>query len=250
MPDTIALTAPPAGRVAEVILHFTPNWFAACMGTGILAVALGQFPASPWLHGTGQALYLANTVLFLLFASIYVLKWLRHRHLAAQLFRHPVQSMFLGTIPMAVATILNGTLIYGPALYGEVVAVEVAMVLWFVDAALALAIGIGVPFLMFTRQSHSIADMSAVWLLPVVAAEVAAASGLLLLPHFADAAALAMLVGCIVYGRVRCRSHSVFWSSCSCAWCFTSCRRLPWRPQAGLRSGPSAPARLALPCWR
>ena len=199
MPDTIVLTAPPAGRVAEVILHFTPNWFAACMGTGILAVALGQFPASPWLHGTGQALYLANNVLFLLFASIYVLKWLRHRHLAAQLFRHPVQSMFLGTIPMAIATILNGTLIYGPALYGEAVAVEVAIVLWFVDAALALAIGIGVPFLMFTRQSHSIADMSAVWLLPVVAAEVAAASGLLLLPHFADAAAaLALLVGCIV----------------------------------------------------
>jgi tellurite resistance protein TehA-like permease len=34
--------------------------------------------------------------------------------------------------------------------------------------------------MMFTRQEHSIDQMTAVWLLPVVAAEVAAASGGLL----------------------------------------------------------------------
>lgn len=198
MPDPIILSASPTGRIAEIILHFTPNWFAASMGTGILAVALGQFPASPLLHGAGQALYLANTGLFLLLASAYALKWVLHPHLAARLFAHPVQSMFLGTIPMALATIINATLMYGPALYGETAATGLATTLWFVDAVLALAIGIGVPFLMFTRQSHAIGDMSAVWLLPVVAAEVAAASGLLLLPHLADPqAALTMLVVCI-----------------------------------------------------
>ena len=42
---------------------------------------------------------------------------------------------------------------------------------------------------MFTRQEHSIDQMTAVWLLPVVAAEVAAASGGLLAPHLAGAAA-------------------------------------------------------------
>jgi tellurite resistance protein TehA-like permease len=42
---------------------------------------------------------------------------------------------------------------------------------------------------MFTRQDHAIEHMSAVWLLPIVASEVAAASGGLLIPHLADPAA-------------------------------------------------------------
>jgi tellurite resistance protein TehA-like permease len=48
---------------------------------------------------------------------------------------------------------------------------------------------------MFTRQDHSIEKMTAVWLLPIVAAEVAAASAALIIPHLADpAAAFRMLV--------------------------------------------------------
>lgn len=181
------LDARPAGRAGEIILHFTPNWFAAGMGTGVLSAALGQFPGQPALHGAGLSLYLANSGLFLLLAVLYGLKWLLHPRLAARIFAHPVQSMFLGTIPMALAMIVNGTLLYGPALYGEAAATGAAAALWGLDAALAVAAGVGVPFLMFTRQSHSIADMSAVWLMPVAAAAVAAASGGLLLPHLADA---------------------------------------------------------------
>ena len=43
-----------------------------------------------------------------------------------------------------------------------------------------------IPYLMFTRHEHSLDGMTAVWLLPVVAAEVAGASGGLLAPHLAD----------------------------------------------------------------
>ena len=51
------------------------------------------------------------------------------------------------------------------------------------------------PFLMFTRQDHSIEKMTAVWLLPIVAAEVTASSAGLLVPYLADShAALRMLV--------------------------------------------------------
>jgi len=41
---------------------------------------------------------------------------------------------------------------------------------------------------MFTRQQHSMENMTAVWLLPIVAAEVTAASGGLLIPYLADSA--------------------------------------------------------------
>lgn len=186
-------------RSPDAILHFTPNWFAAVMGTGILSLALGQVPGMPGLKPLGEGLFIANTGLFLLFSTLYALKWLCHPRIAARLFDHPVQSMFLGTIPMALATLVNGLLLYGPGLFGEAVALRAAFLLWGVDAVLAIGIGIGVPFLMFTRQRHALADMSAVWLLPVVAAEVAAASGGLLLPHVADAGAqLGLLVGIVL----------------------------------------------------
>lgn len=41
----------------EVIRQFTPNWFAATMGTGVLALALAQLPgANPALHAIAEVL--------------------------------------------------------------------------------------------------------------------------------------------------------------------------------------------------
>lgn len=51
---------------------------------------------------------------------------------------------------------------------------------------MSLACGVLIPYLMFTRHEHSLDGMTAVWLLPVVAAEVAGASGGLLAPHLVD----------------------------------------------------------------
>src|SRR6218665_1298725 len=108
MPQTTAFATRPDSAIGHIVLHFTPNWFATCMGTGILAVALGQFPALPVAAMAGTGLYLANIALFTLFIVVYGLKWLVHTRIAMRLLEHPVQSMFLGTIPMALATIVNG----------------------------------------------------------------------------------------------------------------------------------------------
>lgn len=63
---------------------------------------------------------------------------------------------------------------------------------------MALACGVLIPYLMFTRQAHRIDQMTAVWLLPVVAAEVAAASGGLLVPHLAAGEHFTVLVASYV----------------------------------------------------
>ena len=47
---------------------------------------------------------------------------------------------------------------------------------------------------MFTRQEHSMEKLTAVWLLPIVASEVAAASGGLLAPHLAAPEAFLVLI--------------------------------------------------------
>ncbi len=82
---------------------------------------------------------------------------------------------------------------FGPALIGET-AIAIAHALWWVDAAMSLACGLAIPYFMFTRQEHSIEKLTAVWLLPVVAAEVAAASAALLAPHLPPSEAFAVLV--------------------------------------------------------
>lgn len=50
-------------------------------------------------------------------------------------------------------------------------------VLWWINVVLAVVIGVGVPYQMFSAQVHAPADMTAAWLLPTVATIVAAASG-------------------------------------------------------------------------
>ena len=179
----------------EVIRQFTPNWFAATMGTGVLALALAQLPGGvPGVRAIAEALWLFNIVLFLVFTAVYAARWVMFFDEARRIFGHSTVSMFFGTIPMGLATIINGFLVFGLPRWGEGV-IQLAEVLWWLDVAMSLACGVLIPYMMFTRQEHSIDQMTAVWLLPVVAAEVAAASGGLLAPHLADAhSQLVMLV--------------------------------------------------------
>lgn len=167
----------------EIVRQFTPNWFTATMGTGILALALNQFPiAIPGLKALGESLWLGNIVLYLLCTLLYAARWVFYFEGAKRIFQHSVMCMFFGAIPMGLATILNGFLVFGTARWGSD-AVDIATALWWLDVALAFACAWLIPYLMFTRQDHSLQNMTAVWLLPIVAAEVTAASGGLLLGH-------------------------------------------------------------------
>lgn len=171
----------------EVIRQFTPNWFAATMGTGVLALALAQLPlAIPGLRAVAEGLWLFNILLFSLFTAAYAARWILFFDEARRIFGHSTVSMFFGTIPMSLATIINGFLLFGLPCWGDGV-IQLVEVLWWIDVAMSLACGVLIPYMMFTRQEHSIDQMTAVWLLPVVAAEVAAASGGLLAPHLTDA---------------------------------------------------------------
>jgi C4-dicarboxylate transporter/malic acid transport protein len=170
----------------EVIRQFTPNWFAATMGTGILSAVLTQLPVHiPGMFQLAEALWMLNIVMFLSFSVLYAARWVMFFDEARRIFGHSTVSMFFGTIPMGMATIINGLLTFGVPQWGQGV-LPLAEALWWLDVAMSLACGVVIPFMMFTRQEHRIDQMTAVWLLPVVAAEVAAASGGLLAPHLAD----------------------------------------------------------------
>ena len=170
-------------QTGDVIRQFTPNWFTMTMGTGVVALILPEFPfASDFLWQVATILWQFNTLLFTVFIILYVLRWLIYPQEAKQIFSHPAMALFLGAIPMGLATVLNGFLKYGIAIYGDV-AFQIAQLLWYVDVVLAVGIGVLVPFCMFHKQDHQLHTMTAMWLLPIVACEVAATSGGLLLAH-------------------------------------------------------------------
>ena len=169
------------------IRHFAPNWFTVTMGTGIFSLLLGQLPGPFWLHAAGVELWRVNIALFGLFTLLYATRWALYPREAARIFSHPVMPMFLGAIPMGLATIVNGSIAYAHDY-------DTALYLWCADAGLSVLVGLGVPLAMFTRQTHWLESMTAVWLLPIVASEVAAASAGLLAPHLAGPAALNVLL--------------------------------------------------------
>lgn len=177
----------------NIIREFTPNWFAITMGTGVMALIMANFPvASDIFYRVGHTLWLINSLLFSIFTVLYLARWYFYPHEAKQILQHPSMSLFLGTIPMGLATVLNGFLVYGINDWGEL-AVMIAVKLWYLDVLLAVLVGWIVPFCMFSRQRHALPNMTAMWLLPIVAAEVAASSGGLILnvaPHVPHAVSI------------------------------------------------------------
>ena len=194
----------PFSRLPEpwaFVRHFTPNWFAMTMGTGVLALVIAHLPwALPGQMILAEVLWLFGVALFALFALLFLTRVLLHRDTLWPMLLHPVQSMFLGAIPMGLAVLVSGLVQFGPARWGDGV-YALAHALWWLDAAMALGSALLVPYLMFTRQSHALEKMTAVWLLPIVAPEVAAGAAGALAPHLDPAAArLVLVVGFILWG--------------------------------------------------
>src|SRR5260370_9249863 len=115
---------------------------------------------------------------------MFAARWIFYPETIKPLLHHPLQSMFLGTLPMGLAPIINGIVLFAGPHFGAG-AYSLAYGLWCLDALLAVVVAVGVPYLMFTDQSHAFERVTAVLLLPIVAPEVAASSAAVLAPHLA-----------------------------------------------------------------
>ena len=176
----------------ELVRQFTPNWFTVNMGTGITFLLLAQFPGQiAGLHTLAYGLFIADAFIFALFVGLFTARWLFFTEDALPLLRHPVQSMFLGALPMALIPLVNGLVLFYP---GDPVVAQWALHLWWIDAGLSLLTGWLVPWYQFTAQDHSLDRMTGVWLLPVVPAEVAASSAGYLAQHLPTAPAQSLVV--------------------------------------------------------
>lgn len=185
-------------RPADVFRNLGPNWFAAVMGTGIVANAAATLPVRiVGLHTAAFLVWLlASTLLIALLIGTAV-HWSRHRDAARGHHLNPAMAPFYGAPPMALMTVAAGTLSFGPELLGTRTAVGIGAVLWTVGTLAGLASAVVVPYLMITRHELRLDSVFATWLMPVVPPMVSAATGPLLITHLAyGQAQTALLFAC------------------------------------------------------
>lgn len=183
---------------ADVFAHLTPNWFAAVMGTGIVANAAATLPAGgPLLHAFATVVWVLAATLLVALVGGFVAHWVRHPQNARRYANHPVMGQFYGTPPMALLTVGSGTVLLGSDVIGAGPALAVDAVLWTVGTVLGVATAIWLPYRMITAPDHATAVPLPAWLMPVVPPMVSASAGALLLPHVPPGQLrLTMLVAC------------------------------------------------------
>lgn len=151
------------------------------MGTGIVGIlfhALSTlYPScSTPLNILSIIFFVLNVVLFSAIFLISVLRYTLYPATWTLMLQHPVQSLFLGTLPMGFATLINlFVAICVPAWGGRTP--YVAWALWWIDVVVSIACCLWLPFQMMTTHKTRHETMTAAWLLPIVAPIVAAASG-------------------------------------------------------------------------
>eukprot|EP00126_Sphaerothecum_destruens_P000492 Sdes_comp10583_c0_seq1m2279 len=158
-----------------ILKYFDPSWFAMTMGTGGTALCIGSLPLDGLAHlkWVALCLWLFNVVLFCTCSVCFTLRFILYPSQFVPFMKHPIKPFLLGCIPMGMVTCINGLVTFGPLIFDPVSCFRTAQVLFWINTALSILTLILVPFFMFTKQSHTLESMTAIWLLPIVACEVA-----------------------------------------------------------------------------
>lgn len=86
------------------------RWFSVNMGTGIVSILLHNLPYNAvWLYWLSVVIFCLNVVLFTIFLCLSIARYTIYPEIWPAMIRHPAQSLFLGTFPMGLATIINMT---------------------------------------------------------------------------------------------------------------------------------------------
>ncbi|MFJ8108658.1 TDT family transporter [Streptomyces sp. NPDC096132] len=174
--------APPPLHTA--VRHLGPNWYVTVMGTAMVGTAGASLPVRPpGLRPACATLWALSLALLLALLAARALHWRHHPDRARAHLLDPATAPFYGCLAMALLAVGAGALTVGRDWIGTGAAVALDAVLFGAGTVVALAAAVGVPYLMAVRHGAGPGQASPVWLLPLVAPMVSAASGPLLVPH-------------------------------------------------------------------
>ena len=158
------LFVPKARGIRARVLRFTPSWFAVTMGTSVNAVLLLSVPyGDAKAHQAVAALSAAFTVLsialFATFAAITAARYATHPRFFLAMLDNEQHSLFLGTIPMGLVTIVTAIAKLG-VFYAQARVFEPALALWWLALVLSVLTSFGVPFISPSPLAHSYSHAS------------------------------------------------------------------------------------------
>ena len=131
------------------------------MGTGIVSILLNTLPYNgQWLYYISIIVFILNVAYFMVFLAITLLRYILYPEIFEVMVTHPVQSLFLGTFPMGLATIINMFCFVCVPPWGDGAAYFICGV-WVFDAVVSVVVAIGIPFLLYWSLSLIIFCVSA-----------------------------------------------------------------------------------------
>lgn len=179
-----AATGPRLPDTAPSVRHLGPNWYAAVMGTAIVANAGAVLPLDvPGLGVAYRVVWALSALMLLTLLAARAVHWARHGDQARRHLLDPAVAPFYGCLAMALLAVGGGTLAVGREVIGEPAAVAADAALWVLGTLVGLTCAVAVPYLMVTRHRIEPSSASPVWLLPLVAPMVSAALGPALVPY-------------------------------------------------------------------
>ena len=197
-----ATTAQPEAPLRLRQLH--PGWFAAVMGTAILAVATYDNPGNvSSLEGTAHATGVVIAVVAYAVAAVltvaYVARWVRHTDAAVADLRHPVMGALYGTVPGGLLVLAVMTSVIGPSVLPDSAVTTIVAVLAVVGGVLAVAVSVTFAYMLFTGEAP-VATVNGGWFIPPVVTIIIPMALLPLIPHVGSSGRLLLMLGYAFYG--------------------------------------------------
>ncbi|MCR5977668.1 TDT family transporter [Gordonia jinghuaiqii] len=171
--------------------YLPPNWFAAVMGTGIIAIAAHSLPWQPaGLRVVATGFWLLACAVFIGVVAATIRHWVRDPQVARGHHGHRVVAHFYGAVPMAVMTVGTSTMVVGAAIIGREAALGVDVVCWIVGTLGGVVTALVIPYRHLIAARPGVGEAFGGWLMPVV-------------PPMVSASAAAVLVGQLDAGWAR-----------------------------------------------
>jgi tellurite resistance protein TehA-like permease len=131
----------------ELTVRFD-RWFSVTMGTGMVGLILHVLPYNGvWIFWLSVLFFCLNIIFFVLILLVSIVRLIIFPHVWSFIIRHPVFSLFVGTMPIGLATLIDLFLGICVPVWGGW-ALTFIWVVWWVDAALSIASCFCLPFIL------------------------------------------------------------------------------------------------------
>ncbi len=178
----------------EIFQNFSPSWFAAIMGTGILSLTFYFFSFRlAFLKPLAFFFFYFNLVFFFVLLLVFFIRLFFYFSFLKEDFFHPLQANFFPTLPIGMLVIAAGFLVISHNIFW-------AKVFWLIGAFLTLILSVVIPYILFQKRDITLSHINPAWFIPPVGLVVVPIAGSFLAKYFGSGRDFFLLLNYISWG--------------------------------------------------